>query len=252
MFVRWNAPSFAGALLVAGTAALIPASASADPVTWSFTGTQGGSYGTGSFGNTRTFTQGGVTVTASAWGYTWGSSDNALQAGALGRWSTGLGVCNVNEGSGCGSPTHQVDNVGADDWVLFVFSTAVDITSVRIDPYGSYDRDVSYWVGNVTSPLSLSGVTYSGLSALGFAPRTDNTAGVSSDARNVPVGGGYVNALLIGGQLYSDQDDYFKITSITGDVRSVAEPSSLMLVGLGLAGMLRRARRKSAALRPAS
>ena len=126
--------SVLGVLLSAGTAA-------ADPVTFSFTGSQGGSYGEGSNGNVRTFVSGGVTLSASAWGYTYGSSDNALQNAALGRWSTGLGACNRSES--CGSPVHQVDNSGADDWVLFTFSEAVDVTSIRIDPYGTYDRDVS-------------------------------------------------------------------------------------------------------------
>jgi hypothetical protein len=226
----------------------VATAASADPVTFSFNGTQGGTMGTGSYGNTRTFTSGGVTLSASAWGYTWGSSDNRFETAALGRWGTGLGSCNRSEGTGsnCSSPyEHQVDNVGADDWVLFVFSTPVDITSVRIDPYGTYDRDVSYWTGLVTTPLNLTGVTYGGLAALGFGPRIDNTGSVSNSYRNVPIPpvGSYVNALLFGAQLYSDQDDYFKITSMTVNTRPVPEPSTIMLLTVGAAATLIRRRR---------
>ena len=124
-----------GRMLGSAVAAVLYAStAAADPVTWSFTGTQGGSTGEGANGNTRTFQSGGVTLTATAWGYTYGSSNNALENAALGRWSTGLGACNRSES--CGDPNHQVDNVGADDFVLFTFSEAVDIATIRIDPYG--------------------------------------------------------------------------------------------------------------------
>jgi PEP-CTERM motif len=238
--------SIAASVLAMGTLTASPAAA--DPVTWSFTGTQGGTMGEGTYGNTRTFTAGGVTVTASAWGYTYGSSDSAFENAALGRWSTGLGACNRSEGSNCGSPNHQVDNVGVDDWILFTFSAAVDITSVRIDPWGTYDRDVSYYVGNVTTPLNLTGVTYAGLTARGFGTRWDNTADASDAARNVqPIyglnGSEYVNAILVGGQMYSDQDDWFKITSISGNTRTtntVPEPTTLVLFGLGAAMAVRR------------
>jgi hypothetical protein len=235
-------------LIPAALFSLLSSVAGADPVTFSFTGTQGGSTGTGSYGNTRTFTAGGVTLWATAWGYTYGSSNDRLESAALGRWSTGLGSCNRAEGTGsnCSSPDeHQVDNVGADDWVLFVFSAPVDITSVRIDPYGTYDRDVSYWTGNVGVPLDLTGVSYGGLAGLGFGPRVDSTADPSSSPRDVaiPPVGTFVNALLFGAQLYSDQDDFFKITSMTVNTRvSVAEPATLFLLWGGVAVVVVRAR----------
>ena len=77
--------------------------------------------------------------------------------------SAGLGVCNRSEGSGCSSPQHQVDNnTGtARDWVLFKFSEAVDITTVRVDPTGAYDTDVTYWTANSsTFNGNLDGLTY--------------------------------------------------------------------------------------------
>lgn len=229
---------FASALLLAATV-------SADPISFSFTGSQGGATGEGSLGNTRTFTAGGVTLTASAWGYTKGDPDNAFETAALGRWSSGLGACNRTEFP-CGSPSHQVDNVGSDDWVLFVFSTAVDITSVRIDPYGNYDRDVSYYVGNVASNINLSNVSYAGLAGLGFAPRQSSSADPSSDYRDVNIPGTpqYVNAILIGGYIGGDEDDYFKISGLAANTRTaVPEPSTMLLMLSGAAALLPRSRR---------
>jgi hypothetical protein len=222
----------------------------AGPITFDFTGSQGGATGEGSVGNVRTFTSGGVTVSVSGWSYTYDvapGTDNALGQAALGRWSSGLGVCNVTE-TPCSSPDHQVDNVGIDDWVLFVFSAPVDITTVRIDPYGTFDRDVSYYVGNVSTPLSLTGVNYAGLTALGFSSVLYSSEATASDAyRDVSIAGGTVNALLLGGYRASDQDDYFKIRSLSADYR-VPEPATavMMLMGIAAIGARRRAQGRNA------
>jgi hypothetical protein len=225
-------------------AAMVPA-AGADPVTFTFTGSQGGSMGEGSIGNVRTFTSGGITLSVTAWAYTYDlkpGTDNALGAAAVGRWDTGLGACNTTE-MPCSSPSHQVDNVGVDDWLLFVFSAPIDISSVRIDPYGNYDRDVSYYVGNVTTPLNLTGKTYSALDELGFSALYSNEASAGDGYRDVAISGGYVNALLLGGYKNSDQDDYFKVKSVTGQTR-VPEPSTLLLMlsGSGAVALFRQRR----------
>jgi hypothetical protein len=236
--------------LTVASAIIGSGSASAAPVTFDFAGAQGGAMGEGTVGNTRTFTAGGITLNVTAWGYTYDiapGTNNALGKASLGRWSTGLGSCNTTE-MPCSSPSHQVDNVGVDDWVLFVFSEAIDITSVRIDPYGNYDRDVSYYVGNVSAPLNLTGVNYAGLGGLGFSSLNNSESTASDAYRDVSIAGGYVNALLVGGYANSDQDDYFKIKSVAGQTR-VPEPSTLLLLFVGAGAIaFSRSRRMASAV----
>lgn len=207
---------------------LLGASGHAEAITWNFTG----SGGEGTIGNSRTFTSEGVTVTATAWSY----NGTSFQAARLGLWSTGLGICSQSER--CGDPVHQVDNAGQNEFVLFSFSTAVDPLSVRIDPYGTYDRDVSYWTGTVGLPSDLlAGETYASLGGLGFGGRIDNNGTVSSSPRDVSITSLPVTAMLFGARVNGGGDDYFKITSLTGTA-SVPEPSSLLLLGLGMLGLV--------------
>ena len=75
-------------------------------------------------------------------------------------------VCNATES--CEDPQHQVDNIGAEDWVLFQFSVPVDVTSVRIDHStpGIVTCPTSSAMPGI--PLNLTGVTYAGLGGVGF------------------------------------------------------------------------------------
>jgi hypothetical protein len=150
------------------------------------------------FGNTRTYTAGGVTVTASAWGYT-GSSNTLFDTAGLGQYTTGLGVSDRAEGLSAVNPNHQVDNIGPDNFVMFHFgANAVDISSINIDPTGIYDRDVSFWVGNVPAGTSLVGKSYADLVGLGFTQgRFDKLSTPSDSALSVAIGK-TGNAILFG------------------------------------------------------
>ncbi len=198
------------------------------------------------FGNSFTFTAGGVTVKVT--GYSLATLSSSFQTAQVLRYSTGLGVCNQTEGSNCGSPRHQVDNVNGFDFVLFEFSAAVDPYWITIDPYGSYDRDVSYWVGTTAGPLGLAGQNIAGLGALGFGGRTDDSGTQSDSSRNVSVGGGVVNAILFGAAATgTDKDDYFKIRAIKVDYEEppgdqIPEPTVLALLGAALAGVAAKRR----------
>jgi hypothetical protein len=220
-------------------------SVQAGPISFDFTGAQGGPMGmVGAAGNVRTFTAGSVTLSVTSWGLTFGALDDALEAARLGRWTTGLGSCNAEEVP-CGDPAHQVDNLGADDWLLFLFSEPVDISSVRVDPHGVFDRDVSYYVGNVAMPLDLTGVGYAGLGALGFGPLFSDVSTPSGAFRDVAIAGGLVNAMLLGG--YQDEtDDFFKVRGLSAV--TVPEPGSLLLLLAGATAIAGSRRRRAVAL----
>lgn len=74
--------------------------------------------------DTRSYTVDGVTVNASAWSRTQGTTQTWAKAW-LGAYSGGHGVTDSGEGSGSGN-THTMDNNGRDNYIVYQFSSAVN------------------------------------------------------------------------------------------------------------------------------
>lgn len=182
------------------------------------------------------------------------------------------------------SPNHAMDNSGAQEFILFEFSQAVALTELAIgwpdtgstcagNTNSVCDTDMSVYAytagGGVVAPVmtnfdpstGASGLTAangwgfhsdianvppdpSGAPPYGPITSINNTTGVASKywlvgAYNI-FGGGSLNTT-------ASYSDYVKLAALGGTITtngSAPEPGSLSLVGLGLAGVLRRWKRK--------
>lgn len=230
--------------LLAGAAVAVLAfagSAHAAAYSWSFTG--GNSSSTGSVGNTRDFTSSpaGISLTASAY-YATSNSSN-IQAAYLGHYSPGLGVTNTGT-SQFPQDDHTVDNSGRIDLVLFQFAQAIDIDSIILTSYG--DADIKVWFGSNFTGGTINGDF--GLTDLGSfsCSSSCNGNGEVQTYGNVNPANLTGTYLLVAAEPSQDNDE-FKIRGLTASYNppsNVAEPGTLALLGLGLAGLGAATRRK--------
>ena len=229
---------------------LAATSQSALASTWDFSSSAGNSYtrSGSSYGNLLTYRQGTERLKVTAWSDTGDIPAGGFESAFLGQFSSGLGVCNRDEDtiSRCisGTVDHQIDNVSQHDLVLFLFDSPQALQSITVDSYGVWDRDVSFWVGNVSPAISLGGLTFSSLAGLGFGSPVDSLNSPGSNSLTLSLGGLQGNALLVGGLYPADNSaDRFKIRSVVTTAPSVIPvPAAawLLLSGLGALIGLRR------------
>ncbi len=218
--------------------------------TWNFA-SGGNSYTTtgNSYGNRLTFSQGTEKLRVTAWSDTASGVPARFETAQIGRYSTGLGVCNRGEGTigRCINQglDHQVDNVIQRDLVLFVFESPQAMQSLTVDPYGVWDRDVSFWVGTISAGMSLSGLNFGTLSSLGFGGQVNSLNSTGDAPLTIGLGGLVGNALLVGAVNPSDSTvDRFKIRSLVTAAPTAVVPlpaaAWLFLSALGSIAGLRR------------
>jgi len=199
----------------------------------------------GDFGNELVFANGGQGFTATSWSHTGGRRNQSFEAALGVIYSTGIGV--THQGEGMRVPEHQIDNGRGNDWVLLIFDGPVSDVTLTVNPYGTWDRDVTYYTANLDGPVDLNGLTYTDLAALGFGERVDDLSNRSSEEREVEVSveSGTFNAILIGAQQGKPGGfrnvDRFKITGVEANF-TVPEPSVAVLGLLGGLMLMRRRR----------
>ncbi len=183
----------------------------------------------------------GTTATTSAWSLSHGTWTESQLYG----WSGGLGICNQGEGLISPGPrndtcsgrngTHSADNRGRKDFFLLEFSKSVDLTSATVTAWGNgivADYDSSYYSGNGTFDFGNLGPEFESF---------QSRAAYFGQERTFNLSGTDVDWLLIGANL-GHKNDGFKLKNI--QFSAVPVPSSVFLLGTGLAGLVGLARRK--------
>ncbi|WP_174548642.1 SdrD B-like domain-containing protein, partial [Azohydromonas lata] len=180
----------------------------------------------GTDGNTRSYSVGGVSVTASAFsrdaGGTWSKA-------YLGAYTGGLGVTDASEnGSGA---THTLDNVGRLNFVVLQFSQNVVVDKAYLG-YVYGDSDLTAWIGS--SATTLTSLSSSVLG--GMASEANDTISTTTRWADLNAGAREGNVLVIAASVTDTKpDDYFKLGQLVVSTKSTTiTPLALDLDGDGV------------------
>lgn len=187
------------------------------------------------YGNTYTTTLNGLTLTASAWSST--GRRSAFETAELEIYQgVGMGVCNRDEGIKCADKnySHALDNNGADDLILFSFSSAVSLkflTMLQLEG----DSDLSLWAGR--GAISPGGMQAGALGTATLFGNTSSTNAIKSISLDTFTG--TYDWLAVATRI-GQKNDFAMLQSLT--IAPVTQPVPdaatwmTMLAGLGLVG----------------
>lgn len=196
-----------------------------------------------------TFTLDGVQVNARA--TAWSVINGKVTDAYLGSYTSGLGVTADNETGGNG--THTIDNDGAQDFLVFQFSSDVLLSKITTTPFNvnnlGTDSDALVAWGKVgtawNQSLGLDGKSVNTLNAL-LSGSQDLVGGSSTSTRSVTGTASNLWLIAAGNNLGGDNKvDGFKLTNVTVS-SAVPEPATWMMMigGFAMVGAAVR-RRKS-------
>ena len=171
----------------------------------------GSSASSGTKGNTRSYAVGGVDIKAAAFSRI--DSNGAWDKAFLGAYSHGLGVTDTSEGDGSNN-RHTTDNIGGrDNYIMFVFSQAVEVSRAFLDYVGA-DSDVSVWVGNVLNAYTTPPMLSDALLA-GFVKETNLTDSADSRWSDFNAAKNKGNVFVIAAQADdASPEDSFKLSKL--------------------------------------
>jgi hypothetical protein len=163
----------------------------------------------GTAGNVKSYTVGGVSVKATAWGRSKTADDWA--PAYLGAYSGGLGVTDTfSDGDGSNNQ-HAVDNSGANNYLLFEFSQPVAIDKAYLG-WVSGDSDLQIWLGTFPDPYN-NHLTLSDAVLASFSYSETNAGGSTARWAQFNQSSNFVNTLLVAARV-TQANDYFKFESL--------------------------------------